>query len=41
MITLLLSKYTKTLENKTLTHLQRKKILEIIQKLKSYKNSNL
>jgi len=41
MITLLLSKYTNKLKNKTLKDLKRKEILEIIQKLKAYKNSNL
>ena len=41
MITLLLSKYTNKLKNKTLKDLERKKTLEIIQKLKAYKNSNL
>jgi hypothetical protein len=41
MITLLLSKYRNKLENKTLTNLERKETLEIIQKLKAYKNSNL
>jgi len=37
----LLLKYTNKLKNNTLTHLQRKKILEIIQRLEAYKNSNL
>ena len=41
MITLLLSKYTNKLKNKTLKDLERKKTFEIIQKLKAYKNSNL
>ena len=37
----LLSKYTNKLKNKTLTDLEYKNTLEIIQKLKAYKNSNL
>jgi hypothetical protein len=37
----LLSKYTNKLKNKTLTDLERKKTLEIIQRLEAYKNSNL
>jgi hypothetical protein len=37
----LLSKYTNKLKNKTLKDLERKNTLEIIQKLKAYKNSNL
>ena len=41
MITLLLSKYRNKLDNKTLPDLERKKTLEIIQRLKAYKNSNL
>jgi len=41
MITLLLSKYRNKLENKTLTNLERKEILKIIQRLEAYKNSNL
>ena len=37
----LLSKYTNKLKNKTLTDLEHKKTLEIIQRLEAYKNSNL
>jgi hypothetical protein len=37
----LLVKYTNKLNNKTLSDLEHKKILEIIQRLKAYKNSNL